>query len=252
MTPPPLLPTILLTRPISHSQSFFQRLVQAEIPVKLWPLIEIQGKPFEPKVLRQNFSRYQALIFPSSSGVQFFFQGLQSLGWPLSEWFSFPVIAIGKKTAQTLKTYSSFSVTSPPLSEGTSLLESLKKQYPPESHFLLAGGTQSLLVPLLEKSAFSFDFICCYETCALAVHQRLEIETPLPVVLVFASPSAVDSYYQAPCFSQVFAFITIGNTTASALQQRSPASPIFIASEPSDEGLWDALQKCLKTDSLSL
>ncbi|MGB9641096.1 MAG: uroporphyrinogen-III synthase [Anaerolineales bacterium] len=97
---------VLITRPLSQSAEFANRLAEAGFEAVLFPVIEIQSeedKSALDKALNQ-LNQYDWVIFTSVNGVRLFFNRLleRKLSFPTKSSASLKVAAIGPKTASAL------------------------------------------------------------------------------------------------------------------------------------------------------
>lgn len=98
---------VLITRPISQSVEFANRLKEAGFEVVLFPVIEIQSEE-DQRALDQaldQLNKYDWVIFTSVNGVRLFFNRLRerNLSFPTPDSAQLKLAAIGPKTALALQ-----------------------------------------------------------------------------------------------------------------------------------------------------
>ena len=95
-------PRLILTRPESDNAVWQQALIQAEMRVEAWPLIEIRAMPDADAFLKrawQGLRECRASMFVSRAAVQHFFAYKpHDLAWPQScrAWCTGPGTQIGR------------------------------------------------------------------------------------------------------------------------------------------------------------
>ncbi len=235
----PSFSQVVLTREIEKSEKLRVLLMQQKIPVLLWPLIQIRVLSLEPfRPLLEQRSRYDMLVFPSPNAVHGFFQGLKKITLSWEPWHSIPTAVVGNATASALSQYGDFRPLIPETQEGEGLVKLLTQQN--NQRVLLVAGKQSLLPDELQTQQIPFDWIPCYQTERVPLEERPLISLAQSI-LVFASPSAVESFLLSHSFAETGAVVAIGKTTAIKVQKHF-FGPLNIASEPSEQGLLKAIQ----------
>lgn len=179
------------------------------------------------------------IFFYSKNGVRYFFYNQKKLNQPLSEHLRFGTI--GKGTAKEL---ANFGITADFI--GTGEPATTAEQFSP-----LAMG-KKVIFPQAEQSRQSIQKLLAgaIDIIPLIVYKneiKTDIQIPPCDLLVFTSPLNAEAFFNHYTLTSEQKLVAIGQTTAKALNNLSSAK-VYVASEPSEEGLAKVVVDILKLD----
>ena len=215
--------SVFITRNASDSPGLIEELIRSGFNVQAIPLIRS-----EPIAFDRNIPETDWIFFSSSNAVRFFFQAN-----PIIQHQFFA--AIGDATARTLTAFR--------LPDFTGSSSDIQKT---ALEFAEIAANASVLFPgpetgirQIQKALNPSQIVdlICYRT----------IPTPLnvgfPDILVFSSPSNVESFFQINAIQQHQRFIAFGSSTALSLKKHGIVNPT-IPKSLSDEDLLQAIKHC--------
>ncbi len=127
--------------------------------------------------------------------------------------------------------------------DGAELAQAILDAQPPGKITFFCGNKRRDSLPdMLRERSFQVREVLVYET-GFAPHQLQEF----PAVILFFSPSAVESYLMANRLSAGTVCIAIGNTTADLLRRQQFGIRILTAAAPSQEAVVETLLNYLNT-----
>ncbi len=225
---------VVLTREPNDNRVLAERLSRRGIRVLEYPCLETVLIPYagEPSSRGESWEEVQAVAFTSRRGVP----GLMPMAERIRRG-GLLLAAVGEGTRQAVQ--EAFgrpcdTVGDPPTGGG--LARMLSRALPPGALVFHACGSLALpdLARGLEAAGVRVWEQVVYETR----RPRLEpLALPEPALLVFASPSAVDAFWDAnPAHERFAGCLAIGPTTAARLAERG-CRAVFLAADPSPEAL---------------
>ena len=191
--------SVFISRNLSDDDSLIHRLTKSGLDVRAQTLIETKSIEFD-----RNIPRTDWIFFSSKNTVQFFFEGKIELTTQ-------KLAAVGLGTASYLEQFGTIDFIGQHIDTHKTALE-----------FKKIVGSESVLFPQAKHGLRTiqavFDSknsveIICYETK----------ETPFPIghpdVLLFSSPSNVESFFKSNTLLAHQRIIVFGHSTGEALQQ---------------------------------
>jgi uroporphyrinogen-III synthase len=250
---------ILLTRPEGSAAAWRAALEAAGARVDELPLIAVNHAA-DAALLREvldGIGEYEWVIFTSANGVRGFFERFLERFTDIRSVGGASFACVGPATEAALRAYHLDSDLTPGDSDGVALARALMTDHDVEHQKVLvvSGNLASDEVPRLlsEQGHAIVDRLTVYSTAerdvasleAAATFRREGAD-----LLVFASPSAVESFlHQAAALrleagARQPAAIAVGSTTAEAM--RRAGIPVgAIAAKPTAEGIRDAAAEAL-------
>ncbi|GIV33153.1 MAG: hypothetical protein KatS3mg031_0688 [Chitinophagales bacterium] len=236
------MPRILVTREVDAFSARYARQLGIDLVVD--PVIKIEFLPHTPEMIEEIVnSRYDAIAFTSQNAVKAFSEIIweEKIRVPKVKFF-----AIGDSTARHLNLLEVKPLV-PKINDAVALAELILSH--PEVKTLLFPCAEHHLEDLpewLKRHQVAVKELILYSTI------QLLRKIPLAGIegIVFMSPSAVKSFFQAnrtdtlPCFC-------IGRTTAEEVM-RWTSAPIMIARQPDMESIFDKVAEYWSTTSQQL
>jgi uroporphyrinogen-III synthase len=180
--------SILVTRPLSQSDSLFSQIKEkGGIPLS-FPVVTIQGADvLDNRSVFNNLDSYQWIIFTSMNGVNYFFRFIKEAGLSVH---NHRFAAVGEKTAQLLKRYTASPVLFPKQFDAPSMVEMLKHHVKKGERVLFPkGNLASSYIKDQLAQMIQVNELVIYET---GPNERLDWELPMKAdCFFFLSPSAV-------------------------------------------------------------
>lgn len=250
---------VLLTRPEGSSAAWRSALEAAGARVDELPLIAVRHEA-DQAVLREvldGIGEYEWIVFTSANGVRGFFERFLERYTDIRSVGGVRFACVGPATATALRAFHLDSDLTPREADGVALARTLMTEHDVEHQKVLvvSGNLASDDVPRLlsEQGHAIVDKLLVYSTGERDVSSLKAAEAfrrEGADLLVFASPSAVESFlHQAaslrlePGARQPVA-VAVGPTTAEAM--RRAGIPVgAIAAKASAEGIRDAAAEAL-------
>ncbi|MBO8155918.1 MAG: uroporphyrinogen-III synthase [Bacillaceae bacterium] len=192
---------ILITRGKKQSASISRKIQQnGGIPVAV-PLLAFE--PFRDsnnQNILQSLDEYDWIVFTSANGVKFFFESLTFYNISPEALSHIKVASIGSKTTEAL---ASFQV-SADFQPGTFQAdvfgpEFLQRHHPDHVLFVRGNLSRPVIPEFFKKNSVSYTPITVYRTVVNIKARDLlqqELKKEQLDVLTFASPSAVDAFFE--------------------------------------------------------
>lgn len=159
-----------------------------------------------------------------------------------------PLYAIGEVTARPLRAVG-LTVETPAVADGASLARDLSL---PRGRVVLARSDRALPAPVevLRSRGALVEDVIAYRTVPGASGDVPVLRERLgsgPVVVVFASPSAVDGMLTAVRAEELAGarLVAIGPATAARIRERVGTAPL-VAERPSNDALLAVIEQCLE------
>ncbi|MFN7340918.1 MAG: uroporphyrinogen-III synthase [Opitutia bacterium] len=250
---------VLLTRPEGSAAAWRSTLEAAGASVDELPLIAVHHEA-DATVLREvldGIGEYEWIVFTSANGVRGFFERFLERYTDIRSVGGVRFACVGPATEAALRAYHLDSDLTPREADGVGLARTLMTEHDVEHQkVLVVSGnlaTDELPRLLSEQGHAIVDKILVYSTGerdVSALEAAASFRREGADLLVFASPSAVESFlHQAaslrlePGARQPIA-VAVGSTTAEAM--RRAGIPVgAIAAKPSAEGIRDAAAEAL-------
>ncbi|WP_442936702.1 uroporphyrinogen-III C-methyltransferase [Nostoc sp.] len=194
---------ILVTRSVSQSSQFSDRLIALGATVIEMPTLEI-GPPSSWEALDRaiaHLSDFDWLILTSTNGIDYFFERLNAQGKDTRALAGIKIAVVGEKTAQSLKQRSLQADFIPPNFVADSLVENFPEQL--DGKTLLfprveSGGREVLVKELTIKGAKVIE-VAAYQSCCPSSIPRaaeLALQNRKVDVITFASSKTVQFFCQ--------------------------------------------------------
>lgn len=196
---------IIVTRAPKQSTLMNQALQQLGAEVIACPTIEIKDPTSWDQLDRAliYLSWYDWIVFTSANGVEFFLRRLDELGHKRVELESHKICAIGRKTAEKLKTENIIVDLMPEKFTAESVVESFIKTYGVRqrlrgSRMLLPASrtTRDVIRPAMEKIGVYVEVVEAYQTvlpAASSAEVAGLIQSAEADYIIFTSPSTVSN-----------------------------------------------------------
>lgn len=250
---------VLLTRPEGSSAAWRAALEAAGARVDELPLIAVSHRA-DDAVLREvieGIGEYEWVVFTSANGVRGFFERFLERRSDIRSVGGARFACVGPATEAALRAYHLDSDLTPREADGVALARALMADHDVEHQKILvvSGNLASDEVPRLlsEQGHAIVDKLVAYSTAerdVSALGAAASFRREGADLLVFASPSAVESFlHQAaslrlePGARQPLA-VAVGSTTAESMR-RAGIPVAAIAAKPTAEGVRDAAAEAL-------
>ncbi|MEH1817832.1 MAG: uroporphyrinogen-III C-methyltransferase [Nostoc sp.] len=201
---PPLTGKIILvTRSVSQSSQFSDRLIALGATVIEMPTLEI-GPPSSWEALDRaiaHLSDFDWLILTSTNGIDYFFERLNAQGKDTRALAGVKIAVVGEKTAQSLKQRSLQADFIPPNFVADSLVENFPEQLDGKTVLfprVESGGREVLVKELTIKGAKVIE-VAAYQSCCPSSIPRtaeLALQNRKVDVITFASSKTVQFFCQ--------------------------------------------------------
>jgi uroporphyrinogen-III synthase len=249
--------SILLTRPAERSATLARRLGELGARVESRPTVRLvppeDSAPAERAVAQLHL--YDWVVFTSVNGVRYFCETVERIrrdSPPMSP----SVAAIGPATARALEERGVSPDVQATESQSEGLAKSLRDRVRPNQRVLLVRPQQArhVLPAAIRGLGASVDAVPFYRNVPAPEVDSIthDLRDGRFDVVVFASPSALQHLLQAshPERSVTEALrstsiVAIGRVTAAALEEAGLCAAA-IASEPSDDGIIEAVRRLLE------
>lgn len=216
--------------------SLFQQCGAATI---LIPLIAFKSnREVLKRVCSSSIATYTMIIFTSANGVRFFMNTLHTDS-NRNYFNGIKIIAIGTKTAKTLKDYGIRADAIPSVAQAEGILEMLPQSLINEKILLpVAKGARNLLPIELRLRGAHVDVWPIYETIfGRTPHQKIEDND----YVLFTSPSIVQAFFASGLYNgQTIVPFCIGSITRNELE-KNYKNEIITARTASSQGLLEAV-----------
>lgn len=250
---------VLLTRPEGSAAAWRAALEAAGARVDELPLIAVRHEA-DGAVLREvieGIGEYEWIVFTSANGVRGFFERFLERHTDIRSVGGARFACVGPATEAALRAYHLDSDLTPREADGVALARALMADHDVEHQKILvvSGNLASDEVPRLlsEQGHAIVDKLVAYSTAerdVSALEAAAAFRREGADLLVFASPSAVESFlHQAaslrlePGARQPLA-LAVGTTTAESMR-RAGIPVAAIAAKPTPEGIRDAAAEAL-------
>ena len=250
---------VVLTRPEGRGAEWKSTLADAGAAVIELPLLEISFEPDEDILadVLDTMGEYDWIIFTSANGVRGFFDRFFQRCSDIRSIGGVRFACVGPATEAALRAYHLDADLTPKDADAVALARTLMTDHDVENQKVLvvAGNLSSdeLARLLIEQGSAIVDTLRVYETGAASVGETeaaADFRRRGADVLVFASPSAVESFlHQAAALrldpgAPQPRTVAVGPTTADAM--RRAGIPIgAIAATPTAEGIREAAAAAL-------
>ncbi|MHC5858152.1 uroporphyrinogen-III C-methyltransferase [Nostoc sp.] len=194
---------ILVTRSVSQSSQFSDRLIALGATVIEMPTLEI-GPPSSWEALDRaiaHLSDFDWLILTSTNGIDYFFERLNAQGKDTRALAGIKIAVVGEKTAQSLKQRSLQADFIPPNFVADSLVENFPEQLDGKTVLfprVESGGREVLVKELTIKGAKVIE-VAAYQSCCPSSIPRaaeLALQNRKVDVITFASSKTVQFFCQ--------------------------------------------------------
>ncbi|WP_442948005.1 uroporphyrinogen-III C-methyltransferase [Nostoc sp.] len=194
---------ILVTRSVSQSSQFSDRLIALGATVIEMPTLEI-GPPSTWEALDRaiaHLSDFDWLILTSTNGIDYFFERLNAQGKDTRALAGVKIAVVGEKTAQSLKQRSLQADFIPPNFVADSLVENFPEQLDGKTVLfprVESGGREVLVKELTIKGAKVIE-VAAYQSCCPSSIPRaaeLALQNRKVDVITFASSKTVQFFCQ--------------------------------------------------------
>lgn len=245
---------IVLTRPEGSAETWRKTLESFGAEVAELPLIAVRFEPDQTLLseVLDGIGEYDWVVFTSANGVRGFFNRFFERFTDIRSIGGTRLACVGPATEAALRAYHLDADLTPRDSDAVALARKLMTDHDVENQkvLIVAGNLSSdeLARLLIEQGSAIVDTLRVYETGAVAVGETdaaADFRRRGADVLVFASPSAVESFlHQAAALrldpgAPQPRTVAVGPTTADAM--RRAGIPIgAIAATPTAEGIRDA------------
>lgn len=192
---------ILVTRSVSQSSQFSDRLIALGATVIEMPTLEI-GPPSTWEALDRaiaHLSDFDWLILTSTNGIDYFFERLNAQGKDTRALAGVKIAVVGEKTAQSLKQRSLQADFIPPNFVADSLVENFPEQLDGKTVLfprVESGGREVLVKELTIKGAKVIE-VAAYQSCCPSSIPRaaeLALQNRKVDVITFASSKTVQFF----------------------------------------------------------
>ncbi len=250
---------VVLTRPEGSGAAWRAALEAAGAEVSELPLLALTYEPDQVMLneVLEGIGEYDWIVFTSGNGVKGFFDRFFERFRDIRSIGGARLACVGPATEKALLSYHLESDLTPLESDGVTLARKLMTDFDVENQKLLVvtGNLSSNEVPLLlaNQGMAIVDVLRTYITDARDVggtEAAEDFRRQGADVLVFASPSAVESFlHQAASLkpdtgARQPKTVAVGPTTADAL--RRAGIPIgAVAAQPTPQGIRDAVASAL-------
>ena len=239
-------PVVILTREHFDNVSLLNKLKKLNISVLEYPCMETVFNYYQrTDPVQPSLEQFQVLVFTSKRGIL----GMKTAYKNLAG-FKGLVAVVGESTGAFFQEKTGRTpdiVAHPPHSEG--LAQCIISTVPVKSRILQIKGNKSsgMLEKLLETKGYQLIQLVVYEN-------RPPLLKPLPVtgneIVVFASPSAVRSFFSCnPPNKVFFAALAIGPVTAGYLRETGYPE-IHEADKPEESALIDKINSIIQRRSI--
>jgi uroporphyrinogen-III synthase len=241
---------IISTRPLSTNDSIKNYLVEREAVVLDFPMIRIETVELTEKIkiILQQISSYQWIVFTSKNGVDCFFQFLNQLNLNIENLASTKIAVVGKKTSEeVLKNNGKPFLISSGNTSNDLLTELAEKIEPTEKTLLVLGDIAENTLENGLSNVCNITRINVYKTISedvISTEIIEKIKNNDYEMILFTSPSGFRGFVNIMHKNKItanFKAACIGRTTEKAMLKNN-CQPLFVSSKSDGESFIQELE----------